>query len=132
MNVHKSVSITVLLLVIAASSNISIAATTEMPSDGLVPISSVLSARKEYDGSKITLVGIVSKVKFTHSLKGKPYTLFKLADADSNHVKVYIKGHHEIEKGDEVMVYGKFKRSKKYLFKKFKNVLKGKQLEVLG
>ena len=68
-------------------------------------------------------------MKFTKSLSGKPYTAFKLVDSDKNTINFYTKEHLDIEKGNKLRIYGKFKKEKKYLLIKFKNVMKANSVE---
>ena len=95
-------------------------------------IEDVVSYPYRYDGAKLTLEGQVSKVKFTKSFTGKPYTAFKLLDQENNNIYVYTKGHLDIEKGDKLRIYGKFSKEKEYLLIRFKNVLRAISVEVLG
>lgn len=120
------------LAVLALFSTYTPAFTQEINLPAIIPISGIISSPADFDGLKITVQGIVKKVKFTRSLKGKPYTLFKLGDANKHQMKVYMKGHLPIEKGTQLKVYGKFNKTKKYNFLKFKNVLKGKKFEIVS
>lgn len=95
-------------------------------------IEKVVSYPTEYEGKKIALEGEVSRLKFTKSLTGKPYTIFELVDPAKNMINVYAEGHLDIEKGEKLRVRGKFSTEKKYLLFKFKNVVKAKTFEILG
>lgn len=95
-------------------------------------IEKVVSYPNEYEGKKITLEGEVSRLKFTKSFTGKPYTLFELVDPAKNMINVYAEGHLDIEKGKKLRILGKFSTEKNYLLFKFKNVVKAKTFEILG
>ena len=100
--------------------------------DSKITIEDVVSYPYKYDGAKVKVEGQVSKVKFTKSLSGNPYTAFKLVDNENNDINVYTKGHLDIEKGYVLRIYGKFSKEKEYLFIKFKNVLRAMSVEILG
>jgi hypothetical protein len=95
-------------------------------------IKEVVSYPDDYEGKKITLEGEVSRLKFTKSFTGKPYTLFELADPAKNMINVYAEGHLAIEKGEKLRIHGKFSVKKNYFLFKFKNVVKAKSFEILG
>ena len=95
-------------------------------------IKEVVSSPDEYEGKKITVEGEVSRLKFTKSITGKPYTLFELADPAKNMINVYAEGHLDIEKGKKLRIHGKFSMKKGYFLFKFKNVVKAKTFEILG
>ncbi len=93
-------------------------------------IAEVVSAPKQYDGRKVTLEGVVKKVKYTKSSKGEDFTVFELKDSQGNKVGVYYEDEHlPIEKGDTVRITGKFKKEKKYFLYKVKNVIKASTVE---
>lgn len=95
-------------------------------------IKEVVSTPDVYEGKKITVEGEVSRLKFTRSITGKPYTLFELADTSKNIINVYAEGHLDIEKGKKLRIHGKFSTEKNYFLFKFKNVVKAKTFEILG
>jgi hypothetical protein len=95
-------------------------------------IEEVVSYPDQYEGKKLTLEGEVSRLKFTKSLTGKPYTLFELVDPAKNMINVYAEGHLDIEKGEKLRIHGKFSTEKNYFLFKFKNVVKAKSFEILG
>jgi hypothetical protein len=95
-------------------------------------IKEVVSSPDEYEGKKITVEGEVSRLKFTKSITGKPYTLFELEDPGKNMINVYAEGHLDIEKGKKLRIHGKFSTKKNYFLFKFKNVVKAKSFEILG
>lgn len=95
-------------------------------------IKEVVSSPDEYEGKKVTVEGEVSRLKFTKSITGKPYTLFELVDPAKNMINVYAEGHLDIEKGKKLRIHGKFSTKKNYFLFKFKNVVKAKSFEILG
>ena len=95
-------------------------------------IKEVVSSPDDYEGKKITVEGEVSRLKFTKSITGKPYTIFELADTSNNIINVYAEGHLDIEKGKKLRIHGKFSTEKNYFLFKFKNVVKAKTFEILG
>lgn len=95
-----------------------------------LPISGVVESPSQFDGEKITLEGRVEKMRIWETATGKTYTIFKLVDGAKNKVAVYFKGKLDIKKGSQIKVYGKFRKERKYLFYKFKNVLKAKQVYI--
>jgi len=95
-------------------------------------IKEVVSSPDNYEGKKITVEGEVSRLKFTKSITGKPYTIFELADTSKNIINVYAEGHLDIERGKKLRIHGKFSTEKNYFLFKFKNVVKAKTFEILG
>ena len=75
-------------------------------------IKEVVSSPDNYEGKKITVEGEVSRLKFTKSITGKPYTIFELADTSKNTINVYAEGHLDIEKGKKLRIHGKFSTEK--------------------
>ena len=98
-----------------------------------VNISEVVSDPKQYEGVKVTLEGVVKKVKYTKSSKGEDFTVFELKDTDGNKVGVYYEDEHlPIKKGDTVRISGKFRKEKKYFLYKVKNVIKARTVELVS
>lgn len=98
-----------------------------------ITIEEVVSSPKDYHKKKILVEGKVAKVKFTTLPNGKQYTAFKLRDDNRNVLRVYTKGTIEgLEEGMYVRIYGKYRKERKYLIKKFKNVVKAKKVLVLS
>jgi cytochrome c-type biogenesis protein CcmE len=95
-----------------------------------VNIAEVVSEPKQYNGRKVTLEGVVKKVKYTKSAKGEDFTVFRLKDSQGNEVGVYYEDEHlPIKKGDTVRITGKFRKEKKYFLYKIKNVIKARTVE---
>lgn len=98
----------------------------------LVNIQEVISKPKLYNGKKVALGGVVKAVKFTTSMKGEPFTVFNLQDSDGNKIGVYYEDQHlSISKGDRVIIMGKFRKEKRYLLYKIKNVIKAKTVDIV-
>ncbi len=95
-----------------------------------VTIEEIVSNPKTYNGQKVILEGYVGKVEYTTSSKGEPFTLFKMKDAKNNEVRVYYEDEHlQLSKGDKVKIKGRYKKEKKYLLYKIKNVIKARTVE---
>ncbi|HEY7535811.1 MAG TPA: hypothetical protein VH878_07680 [Thermodesulfobacteriota bacterium] len=124
--VKKALIIIVSIFVIPILTNITLADNTD------ITIKGVISNPKYYDGKRITVEGKVEQVHHTTSLSGDPYTLFRLHDGDHNEIGVYSKGNLSITEGDKIRVTGIFKKEKRAVFLKFKNVIKAKQVEEIG
>ena len=105
----------------------------EVLSEPDLNIQTLVDKPSTFDGEKVTVEGqINSKVKYKTLANGKEYTAFKIEDSYNNELNVYTKGHIDgIEKGSKIRIYGKFSKEKKFLFIKFKNVIKAKKLLVL-
>ena len=64
------------------------------------------------------------------SSKGEPFTLFRMNDGNDNEVRVYYEDEHlSLSKGDKVKIKGRYKKEKKYLLYKIKNVIKARTVE---
>ncbi len=97
-----------------------------------VTIEEVVTNPKKYNEKKVTLEGKVKEYKYTTSSKGEPFTLFKLIDNDNNEVRVYYEDKHlPFSKGDQVRISGRYRKHKKYLFFKIKNIIKARTAQIL-
>lgn len=97
-----------------------------------VTIDKLVSNPKEYNNQRVELEGFVDKVEYTKSSKGEPFTLFRLNDGTDNEVRVYYEDEHlALSKGDKVKIQGRYKKQKKYLLYKIKNVIKARTVEKL-
>jgi len=76
---------------------------------------------------------ISSPVQMKH-FRGKDYTVFKMKNSENGATMlVYLRGYHEnLKKSDLLNIRGRFYEKRKYLFIKLKNVLKGRNFEVLS
>jgi len=97
-----------------------------------VTIQQLVSNPKEYDGRRVGLEGFVDKVEYKKSSKGEQFTLFRMNDGTDNEVRVYYEDEHlALSKDDKVKIQGRYKKQKKYLFYKIKNVIKARTVEKL-
>jgi len=95
-----------------------------------VTIDELVSDPKTYNGQRVMLEGFVDKVEYTKSSKGEPFTLFRMNDGNDNEVRVYYEDEHlSLSKGDKVKIKGRYKKEKKYLLYKMKNVIKARTVE---
>ncbi|MGI9558187.1 MAG: hypothetical protein ACR2NQ_00760 [Thermodesulfobacteriota bacterium] len=97
-------------------------------------IGNITDSAAEYHKKVIKTEGTVSSKVKTKRHKGKQYTIFKMRDPAGGAVMlVYLKGfHRSIKKGDRLSVRGRYYEKRKYLFITLKNVLKGREFEILG
>jgi len=97
-----------------------------------VTIEELVSNPGTYNGQRVTLEGFVDKVEYTKSAKGEPFTLFRMNDGSDNEVRVYYEDEHlPLSKGDKVKIKGRYKKQKKYILYKLKNVIKARTVEKL-
>jgi len=98
-----------------------------------VTITELVSNPNQHNGQRVKLEGFVDKVEYTKSSKGEPFTLFRLNDGTDNEVRVYYEDEHlSLSKGDKVKIQGRYKKQKKYLLYKIKNVIKARTVEKLS
>ncbi len=98
-----------------------------------VTITELVSDPNQHNGQRVELEGFVDKVEYTKSSKGEPFTLFRLNDGTDNEVRVYYEDEHlSLSKGDKVKIQGRYKKQKKYLLYKIKNVIKARTVEKLS
>lgn len=74
-------------------------------------VGDVLSNPDKYDGKMVQVEGKAVYPKFKVSKKGKPYTIFKLKDAD-NTLTVFSFGTLSIKEGNKVRVMGRYQKVK--------------------
>jgi DNA polymerase III alpha subunit len=95
-----------------------------------VTIKELVSNPKTYNGQRVMLDGFVDKVEYTKSSKGEPFTFFRMNDGNDNEVRVYYEDEHlSLSKGEKVKIKGRYKKEKRYLFYKIKNVIKARTVE---
>jgi len=95
-------------------------------------IAEILSDRNKFNREVITVEGIISKVEYKKLFTGKKFTLFALEDNKQNTINVYARGYiKEIKKGSEVRIYGRYSKEKSFMFKKRKNVMKARKIQIL-
>ncbi len=94
-------------------------------------VSSVISNSSLYHGKNIIIDGKVSDLKYKKFFNGRKFTLFNLEDDSNSKIKVYARGFvKEIEDGSKIRIYGKYNKKKKFLFKKYNNVMKAKKIHI--
>jgi len=92
-----------------------------------VTVTELVSDPNQFNNQRVTLEGFVDKVEYTKSSKGEPFTLFRMNDGSDNEVRVYYEDEHlPLSKGDKVKIEGRYKKQKKYLLYKIKNVIKAR------
>ena len=96
-------------------------------------ISEVLSNPNRFNKEVITLDGKVTELKYKKLFNGKKFTLFKIKGDDNKTVKVYARGYVEgLEVGSKIRIYGRYSKEKKFVFKKYKNVMKARKIHFLS
>ena len=66
-------------------------------------------------------------------INGKKFTLFRLKDENNKTLKVYARGFiEELKDGSKIRIHGRYSKEKKYVFKKFKNVMKARKIQILS
>lgn len=88
----------------------------------------------KYHRKEILVEGKISSPVKMKRFKGKDYTVFKMKNSkDGATMLVYLRGFHKkLKRKNRVSIWGRFYKKRKYLFIKLKNVLKGKEVEILG
>jgi len=95
-----------------------------------VTVAELVSDPNQFNGRRVTLEGFVDKVEYTKSSKGEPFTLFRMNDGSDNEIRVYYEDEHlPLSKGDKVKIQGRYKKQKKYLLYKIKNVIKARTVK---
>jgi hypothetical protein len=83
-------------------------------------VSEILSHPDKYDGKVVHVEGRIQSLKFSTSKKGNAYTTFKVVDPLNNSLNVFTFGSLSINRGDSVMVTGRYHKVKqvppKYTF----------------
>lgn len=120
----------IMVFIAAALVNLQFAALT-FSDDGNFSIKELISDPIYYDGKEITVVGEVEKIHYT-TRNGTPYTLFRMYDSEHNLIGVFSKGYIPISQGTKVRVMGEFKKEKRVMIFKFKNIIKAHLVEAIG
>ena len=74
-------------------------------------LQALLEAPDKYDGQQIAVIGKASAPRHNES-RGKPFTVFDLADQAGRSVRVFSWGHLVFHEGDLVAVEGAFLQAK--------------------
>ena len=96
-------------------------------------IQEVISSPREFDRAILILDGFISDVEYKTFINGKKFTYFKLRDNQDNNIKVYARGYVDgLIDGSKIRIYGRYSKSKKYFFKKLKNVMKARKIQIFS
>ena len=96
-------------------------------------IEEVVSEPGRFNKEIITVDGKVQDIKFKKMINGKKFTLFRLKDENNKTLKVYARGFiEELKDGSKIRIHGRYSKEKKYVFKKFKNVMKARKIQILS
>ncbi len=97
----------------------------------VVPIEDIFQDRNKYHRDIIVIEGKLSKLEYKSLIGGKKFTLFIVKNDQGNKIKVYARGTVEgLEEDSDIRVYGRYSKSKKFGFNKFKNVMKAKKIQI--
>lgn len=97
----------------------------------IVPIDMIFLERDKYHREIIIIEGKLSKIKYKKFVGGKKFTLFIVEDENNNKINVYARGTVDgLEEGSDVRVHGRYSKSKKFVFNKYKNVMKARQIQL--
>lgn len=96
-------------------------------------ISQVLSSRDEFHREVFTLEGYVGEVRFKEMENGRKFTLFWLSqDNTEKRINIYARGFVEgIQSGSRIRVLGWYRKHKRFLFIKRKDIMKAKKIHIL-
>ncbi len=96
-----------------------------------IPIEEIFLNRDKYHREIIIIEGKLSEIKFKNLVGGKKFTLFLVEDENGNNINVYARGTVEgLEEGSNIRVHGRYSKSKKFLFNKYKNILKARKIQM--
>ena len=96
-----------------------------------IPIEEIFLNRDKYHREIIIIEGKLSEIKFKNLVGGKKFTLFLVEDENGNNINVYARGTVEgLEEGSNIRVHGRYSKSKKFLFNKYKNIMKAKKIQM--
>ncbi|NIS08174.1 MAG: hypothetical protein GWO07_05300 [Candidatus Dadabacteria bacterium] len=96
-------------------------------------IAAIFSDKDKYHRDVLTVEGTVKKLKFKKMFNGRKFTYFGLTDSENNTINVYARGYvKDIDEGSEIRIYGRYSKEKSFLFKKRKNVMKARKIEILN
>jgi len=101
--------------------------------DPVVPIEEIFIDRDKYHREIIVIEGKLSKLEYKSLIGGKKFTLFIVENEDGKRIKVYARGTVEgLEEDSDIRVHGRYSKSKKFGFNKFKNVMKAREIQING
>ncbi len=96
-----------------------------------IPIEEIFLNRDKYHREIIIIEGKLSEIKFKNLVGGKKFTLFLVENENGNNINVYARGTVEgLEEGSNLRVHGRYSKSKKFLFNKYKNIMKARKIQM--
>jgi len=96
-----------------------------------IPIEEIFLNRDKYHREIIIIEGKLSEIKFKNLVGGKKFTLFLVEDENGNNINVYARGTVEgLEEGSNLRVHGRYSKSKRFLFNKYKNIMKARKIQM--
>ena len=96
-----------------------------------ISIEEIFLNRDKYHREIIIIEGKLSEIKFKNLVGGKKFTLFLVEDENGNNINVYARGTVEgLEEGSNLRVHGRYSKSKKFLFNKYKNIMKARKIQM--
>ena len=96
-----------------------------------IPIEEIFLNRDKYHREIIIIEGKLSEIKFKNLVGGKKFTLFLVEDENGNNINVYARGTVEgLEEGLNIRIHGRYSKSKKFVFNKYKNVMKARKIQM--
>ena len=97
-----------------------------------ITIEQVVSSPEEFNKEVITLDGRIRAIEYKRIFGGKKFTLFELTDDNNNKINVYARGYMEqLSNGSKIRLHGRYSKNKRFMFKKFNNVMKARKVQVL-
>ena len=98
-----------------------------------ITIQDVVSSSKQFHRKNIVVDGEVTEMEYKKYINGRKFTIFKLIDDKKNSIKVYARGYvTEISNGSKIRIWGRYSKHKRLLFKKYKNVMKAKIIDIFS
>jgi len=96
-----------------------------------IPIEDIFLNRDKYHREIIIIEGKLSEIKFKNLVGGGKFTLFIVGDENGNNISVYARGTVDgLEEGLDIKVRGRYSKSKKFFFNKYKNVMKARKIQM--
>lgn len=97
----------------------------------VVLIEDIYADKEKFHREIFNIEGTISAIEFKKLIGGKKFTIFVVEDVKGNSINIYARGIVEgIDQGSEIKIYGRYSKSKKFLFKKYKNVMKAKKIQI--
>lgn len=97
----------------------------------VVLIEDIFTDKDKYHREIFNIQGTISAIEFKKLIGGKKFTIFVVDDAKGNSLNIYARGIVEgLDQGTDIKINGRYSKSKKFLFKKYKNVMKARKIQV--